>query len=121
MPQTCLLVFSNFEQNQSKVYQEVLIAGDLTEEDVSWGVPRLYMLQFGWPSYGKSIPATTEFVHDKDTVYFAQPTPSQFTHDGSGHGTFNQSDTLNNTSVLTGRNASRSDTGVVLRYENPAG
>jgi len=63
-----------------------------------------------------------EFVYGNETIYFAQPSLSQFVPGGSGAGTFNQpelinlKDTPNNTLPLTGRNAPKSNTGVVLRY-----
>jgi len=77
--------------------------------------------------YGSSPPDTTEFVYGNDTVYFVQPSLSQFTPGGSGAGTFknNQSvsigpkGTPNDAPVLTGRNAPESNTGVVLRCALP--
>jgi len=63
----CLLIL---EQNQRNAYHEVLIAGDLTEEDVN----RANTLRSSWLPYGMSD--TTEFVYGNDTVYFAQPSPS---------------------------------------------
>ena len=65
---------------------------------------------------------TAELVYNNETVYFAQPTLSQFIPGGSGPGTFvrpatvNLNDTTNNPLVLTGRNAPKSGIGVVLRY-----
>ena len=124
MPQTCLLLaFLMFEQNQHKVYREVLIAGDLSKED---GV-QAADLPVAWSAvpYGKSMSDTTEFIYGNDTVYFAQPSLSQFVPGGSGAGVFNQPATIglkgtqNNPLPLTGRNAPRSNTGAVLRYAPP--
>jgi len=67
-----------------------------------------------------------ELVYGNDTVYFAQPSLSQFVPGGSGAGTFSPSpsiglkDTPNNTPASTGRNATKGNTGVVLRYALPA-
>jgi len=72
------------------------------------------------------VSGTAEFVYDNDTVYFAQPSLSQFVSGGFGPGTFNESasiypkDTPNNTFALMGRNAPKGDTGAVLRYALPA-
>ena len=86
------------KQPQSKVYSEVLIAGDLSGEEVSWAG--------SWGSYLITDPYTAEYVYGNDTVntvYFAQPSPSQFVTGGSGAGTFNPApvmgvkDPLNNT------------------------
>jgi len=103
-----------FKQNKSEVYREVLIAGDLTEEDVATFSPST--LQVGWLPYSGNTPDITKLFYGNDTVYFAQPDPSQFVPGGSEPGTFNQSDTSNNAPILTGRNALRRDTGAVLRY-----
>jgi len=68
---------------------------------------------------------TAEFIYGNDTVYFAQPRLSQFVPGGSGAGVFNQStwiglkDAPKNALPLPGRNASRSNAGVVLRYAPP--
>ena len=77
-------------------------------------------LQFGWQSYGRSTFQTTQFVYNNDTVYFAQPSLTQFTPGGFGPGTLNQSDTSKNSLVLTGRDAPKRETGAVIRYEQPA-
>jgi len=71
--------------------------------------------------YGVSNSDTAEFAYGNDTIYFAQPSLSQFVPGGSGAGTFNPAliglkETPNNTPVLTGRNAPKSRTGVVVRY-----
>ena len=112
-----------FEQNQRKVYHEVLIAGDLSREDSD----RAAGLTEGWSAflYGRSTSDTAEFIYGNDTVYFAQPSLSQFVPGGYGAGTFNQSASVglkgvpNDTLLLTGKNAPKSNTGVVLRYAPP--
>jgi len=110
-----------FGQNQHNVYSEVLIAGDLTKEDI------LQMRDNGG-FFLSNAPAsdTGEFAYDGDTVYFAQPSLSQFVPGGSGPGAFDQSifiydlnHTPNNTLAFTGRNATNRNTGVVLRYALP--
>jgi len=123
MPRTCLLaIVLSFEQNQSKVYREVLVAGDLTDGDVERAKDKLMAYQFGWLSYGRSTPDPTEFVHDNDTVYFAQPSLSQFIPGGSGPGALNHSGPTDlgyapgDTPVSTGKNVTKRDTGAVLRY-----
>ena len=108
-----------FEQNQREVYREVLIAGDLSKEDIYRAVDE------GWffrP--GRTTSDTTELAHDNDTIYFAQPSLSQFVPGGFGAGAFNLSpsasislkDTPN---ASAGRNPPKSNTGVVLRYARP--
>jgi len=74
--------------------------------------------------YGRSAADTAEFHYDNDTVYFAQPSLSQFLPGGSGAGTFDpdqlmslglhniQNDAVGN----TGRDAPKTKTSVVLRY-----
>ena len=108
---------SNFlipEQPQRKAYSEVLITGDLSEEDIRRAG--------AGASYLRTDPYTAEFVHGNDTVYFAQPSPSQFISGGSGAGTFNPApamglkDPLNNTLALKDRNTPKNDTGAILRY-----
>ena len=109
-----------FEQNQHKVYREVLVAGDLSKEDGAQAAA----LPEAWSAvpYGKSMSDTTEFIYGNDTVYFAQPSLSQFVPGGSGAGVFNQPATIglrgtpNNPLPLTGRDAPTSNTGAVLRY-----
>jgi len=65
---------------------------------------------------------TAEFIHNHDTVYFAQPSLSQFVPGGSGAGTFDQpvpigpQETLKITLALKGRKAPVTNTGAVLRY-----
>ena len=69
---------------------------------------------------------TARLVYGNDTIYFAQPSLSQFIPGGSGAGTLNitasivPDDSPNDTPLLTDRNASNGDTGVVLRYAPPA-
>jgi hypothetical protein len=120
-----------FVHNQRNVYREVLIAGDLSMGDVRRAAAQFVASKHfaeTWTllPYGKSTSATSEFIYGNDTVYFAQPSLSQFVPGGSGAGTFNQPelinlrDTPNNTAPLTGRNAPKSNTGVVLRYAPPA-
>ena len=106
------------QQTRRKVYQEVSIAGDLSEEDVNWaGAQTEPFLEYGG--------STTEFVYGNETVYFAQPSQSQFVAGGSGAGTFNFASALlrvpvNNTLVLMSKNVPKNDTGMVLRYAPPA-
>jgi len=119
------LYFLIFEQNQSKVYREVLIAGDLTDEDADQGFAYLQEFQYGWLSYGRSTSDTAEFVYDDDTVYFAQPSMSQLVPGGSGPGAFNHlgptglGDAQGNAPAPAGKNAPKRDTGAVLRYAPP--
>jgi len=120
VPRTGLLTSPNFKQNQRKAYREVLIAGDLSKEDVHRAVDD------GWffrP--GRTTSDTTELLYGNDTVYLAQPSLSQFVTGGSGAGAFNLSPSaslgLKDTSnVSAGRNPPKSNTGVVLRYVPPA-
>jgi len=121
------LCFLIFEQSQREVYREVLVVGDLTDWDIRWdSMPDLMSFQFGWPSYGRGTSGTAEFVYDNETVYFAQPSLSQFVSGGSGPGFFNRSDptgkkdALGNTPAPTGKNAPKRDTGAILRYAPPA-
>jgi len=110
-----LLAFPYSGQNQRKVYREVLVAGDLSQEDIARTFPA--RLQ-----YGRSTSDTIEFVHGNDTVYFAQPSRSQFIPGGSGAGSFNPpasiglKNTPNDTLELTGRITPMSDAGAFLRY-----
>ena len=103
------------EQNRRKVYREVLIAGDLSEEDVS-------RANYVTLNYRGSAPETAELVYGKETVYFVQPNLAQFVPGGSGAGTFNPPTSIilrvppNNTLAVTGRDALLNNTGVVLRY-----
>jgi len=117
-PQTSsFLYFLTLRQNQRKVYHEVLIAGDLTQEDVARAAAKVWSL---YPD-SRKVFDTTEFVYDNDTVYFAQPSLSQFVHGGSGVGTFNppvpivEKDPSNDTLALMGGNALKSDNGAVIR------
>ena len=85
-----------------------------------------WTFQFGWQSHGRSTPDTTKFVYDNDTIYFAQPSLSQFVPGGSGPGAFNHSGLTGrggapgNTPAPTGKNAPNRDAGTVLRYAPPA-
>ena len=109
-----------FEQNKRKVYREVSIAGDLSTEDVYRVATRGWFFLTGRTSFD-----TAEFVYGNDTVYFAQPTRSQFAPGGSGAGTFNQpgaiglTSTPANTLESADGSAPRSNTGAVLRYAPP--
>ena len=115
VPRTSSLHFLIFEQNRRTTYHEVLITGDLSQEDVQWAMPA------GSP-YRRGTPEIAEFVHNNHTVYFAQPSLSQFVLGGSP---FNQpaaigrKDPTNDTLVLMDRNTLRSDTGTVIRYASP--
>ena len=119
--QPCLLLSPNFEQNQRRVYHEVLIAGDISEEDIN------RMIAIGLPE-ASTNPDTAEFVYGNDavnTVCFAQPTVSQFVPGGSGPGDIPKTppmgvkDPLKNTFALAGRDTKRNDTGTILRYASP--
>ena len=106
-----------FEQNQSGVYHEVLMAADLSEED-AYQLDAINIL-------GSSALGTAEFIYGNDTVYFAQPGLSQFVPGGHGSGTFSPAsillkDSPNNTLVSTGGNAPKTDIGMVLRCIPPA-
>jgi len=73
---------------------------------------------------GGRISDATEFVYDNETVYFAQPSLSQFLPGGSGAGNFNPVSVIlagpkHDAPALTGRNALKSNTGTVLRYAPP--
>ena len=113
------LCFLICEQDQSNVFHEVLIAGDLSSDDVVQATPSGVQV-------GGSTPDTAEFIYGNDTVYFVQPSLSQFVPGGYGAGSFNPpasvilKDPLNNTLALTGRNPLKGNTGVVLRYAPPA-
>jgi len=120
------LRFITPKQNQRKVYREVLIAGDLSGEDLSRGDAASKSQE--WLPFGKDGSNTAEFVYGNetiDTVYFAQPSLSQFITGGSGPGNFNPpvpiglKDPPEDVPALPGRNASKSDIGAVLRYVLP--
>ena len=108
-----------FEQNQRKTYREVLIAGDLSEEDISKAVDEEWFFR-----PGRTTSDTAELVYDIDTVYLAQPSLSQFIPGGLGAGAFNfgppaltgLKDTPNKIPASAGRNPPKGNTGVVLRY-----
>ena len=63
---------------------------------------------------------TAEFNYGNDTVYVAQPSPSQFIPGGSGAGTFDQpvpigpQETIKINLALKGKNTPKSDNGAVL-------
>jgi len=104
------------------VYHEVLIAGDLSEDDLN-------KMKANGLSTLRPDPDTAEFVYGNDavnTLYFAQPTASQFVPGGSGPGNvpnfppMGLKNPLNNTFALAGRDTTRNDTGAVLRYASPA-
>jgi len=105
------------EQPQRKAYSEVLIAGDLTQEDINRAGT--------WEFHQTANPDTPEFVYGNDTVntvYIAQPSPTQLVTGGSGAGTFNPPPPVgvreppHNTLALMGRNTPKNDTGAILRY-----
>ncbi|KAF9645600.1 hypothetical protein BDM02DRAFT_490337 [Thelephora ganbajun] len=124
-----IMEIETFARNQRVVYREVLIAGDLSQDDVNRATAQLGAFQdFAqtWTllPYGRSPPDTVEFVNGNETVYLAQPSLSQFIPGGSGSGTFdaNQTasislrDTPNNTlALLTNKNTPES-MSAVLRY-----
>ena len=110
---TSFSYFLIFEQNQSKAYHEVLIAGDLSVDDIE-------QTSSGPLTDDAITPDTAEFIYDNDTAYFVQPSRSQFVPDGHGTGTFTPptivlkappSDPLE----LTGRDAPKNGSGTVLR------
>ena len=114
--------FLSFEQNQRKSYREILIAGDLADGDLVRSVIEGHVLL----SDDISTFDTAEFVYGNDTIYFAQPIPSQFVPGGSGAGNFNPPPRMglkgppNNVPVLTGKDAPKRGNGAVLRYAPPA-
>jgi len=111
------LYFLSFEQSQRKAYHEVLITGDLSKEDVRQADALGYLLLSDETAFD-----TAEFTYGSETVYLAQPSPSQFVSGGSGAGTFapppkmGLKSTPSDTPVLKGRNVPRSNTGAILRY-----
>ena len=113
------LDFLIVEQNKRKVYREVLIAGDLSKEDIDRaGAQRVTLLR-----YGGITSDTAELVYNNDTVYFAQPSISQFIPGGVGAGTFNTSASIgrgntqdNALGRASGNRTISNDNGVVLRY-----
>jgi len=113
------LYFLIFEQNRRTEYHEVLIAGDLSQEDVREAIAQLMTTG----SYGGGTSDTVELVYNNETVYFAQPSLSQFVPGGSGLGTFTPAPIVlrvqPNNNPATSRNAPKSDTGAVLRYALP--
>jgi len=111
------LYFLSFAQHQRKAYYETLIAGDLSEDDVRQARAIGYLLLSDTTAFD-----TIEFTHGSETVYFAQPSPSQFVSGGSGAGTFDPPPKMglknipNNTQFSADRNVPRSNAGAVLRY-----
>lgn len=118
------------------IYREVLIAGDLSQDDVDRATNQLGAFQVSlrqmyltfhilippyqdfartWTllPYGRSAPDTAEFVYGNDNIYFAQPSLSQFIPGGSGAGTFNT-----NQSSSAGLRNTPNDT-LVLTGRNP--
>ena len=102
-----------------------MVAADLSSADV--GRAQIEFDQ-GWTAfpYGRSTSDIAEFIYGNETVYFAQPSLSQFVPGGSGAGAFNEYSSIilkdaptHNTLPLTGRGAPRSNTGAVLRYAPP--
>jgi len=101
------------------VYREALIAGDLSKEDVHRAADEGWFFRSS-----RTTSNTAELVYGNDTIYFAQPSLSQFVPGGFGAGAFNLSPsasitlkgTPNNTLVSMGRSPLKSNTGVVLRY-----
>ena len=77
--------FLIFGQNQDKVYREVLIAGDISIEDVIYTI---FPSEVPTDHSYSEVPDTAEFVYGNDTVYFAQPSQSQFAPGGSGAATY---------------------------------
>jgi len=120
VPQPCLLLSPNFEQHQRRAYHEVLIAGDLSEDDLN----KIEVNGFV-PLHPD--PDIAEFAYGNDaanTIYFAQPSVSQFVPGGAGPGTIDfwpigLKDPLNNTFAVAGRNSTRNGTGAILRYASP--
>ena len=109
------LHFLIFEQNRRRVYREILVTGDLSEEDLQWSIP-------GEFRYHRCTPDIAELVYNNDTIYFAQPSPSQLV---LGSSAFNQTAPIgleglpNDTLVLNDKKAQKSDTGTVIRYASP--
>ena len=73
--------------------------------------------------YGTSPPDYVEFAYGNETVYFPQPSLSQFIPGGSGLGIFdaNQTASLKDSpnhavALLTSGNAPNNSMGAVLRY-----
>lgn len=123
-----IMIIQIFNQNQRMMYREVLIAGDLSPDDVSRASNQLGAFQSfaqTWTllPYGRSPPDTVEFTEGNDTVYFAQPTLSQFIPGGSGSGTFdaNKTASLNlrnnpNNTLASLMDSPQNSMGRLLRY-----
>lgn len=54
-----LYIVLTFEQNQRTTYHEVLVTGDLSQDDVSRATDQLGAFQVGWPHYDPSVPVLT--------------------------------------------------------------
>jgi hypothetical protein len=133
-----------FEQNQREVYREVLIAGDLSQDDVGRANKQLGAFQVSWQymyfetahsdriksfaqtwtllPYGTSSPEQVAFAYFNETVYFPQPSSSQFIPGGSGLGVFHANETAavkgspnNSLAWLTNENTPDNGLGVLLR------
>ena len=101
------------------MYSEVLIAGDLSKEDI---------IQTGTQGILSTTDLdTAEFIYGKgaaNTVYLAQPSLSQFVPGGSGAGAFHEPMPLgvkdrvwsSSSLSLMNRHTLKNDTGAVLRY-----
>jgi hypothetical protein len=71
------------EMSSDGFLTQVIIVGDLSKEDVDQaGAQSMIFLQ-----YGGITSDTTTMVYNNDTVYFAQPSLSQFIPGGVGAGT----------------------------------
>ena len=117
------------------VYNEVSIAGDLSQDDVDrankhlpTGFDPAHSSYIHQPPtwtlfpYGRSRPDYVEFAYGNETVYFSQPSLSQFIPGGSGLGTFDNhqaaslKDSPTNTlGLLTNGNGPNKAVGAVLR------
>jgi len=112
---TSFLHFLILEQSRRRTYHEVLVTGDLSEEELQWMTPAKFLYRGGTPDIA-------ELVYNNDTVYFAQPSPSQFVLGGSA---FNRPAPTgpkvppNDTLVLMDRDAPKSDISAVIRYAPP--
>ena len=104
------------KQNQRNAYREVFITGDLSEDDINQAKAHGI-----FPTTDRD---TAEFTYGDDTVntvYFAQPSLSQFISGGSGAGAFNPpmpmgvKDPPNDPLALTGRHTLKNDIGAILR------
>ena len=125
MPRPSSLYFLIIEQSQRNAYREVLVAGDLSEKDITRATSSNH-------SFSESMPDTAELVYGSDTVYLAQPSLSQFAPGGSGAGNFNPPESIgqrdpvnaslppsswNNPALVVRRRTSGAD--AILRYAPP--